>query len=96
MATLESVIANPSTVPAGGISTVTVSVVPDSGDTVATVTVTIDGQTGTAPITLTGTPETVSYSVDPADIGAPGVCVATCDIGTLTSQGGGVFVYTAP
>ena len=92
MGQITSVTANPTTVAPGGTSTITAAVVANPGtDETVTVTVSLDGETGTAPIQLHSAGETITYSVNPGDVGKPGVVVATTDHGTLTLNADNTF-----
>ena len=85
MGHITSVTADPTTVSPGGTSKITPTVVPNPGtDETVTVTVSLDGETGTAPVNLHSDAEALIYSVNPADIGKPGVVVATTDRGSLS------------
>lgn len=99
MAELGTILIEPKTLVPGGTATVTVSVTPDPGELgqPVKITVEVDGKTGTGEI-LVGhrDPEVISFSTNPADVGDPGVCVVTADVGTLVYVGDSVFTYTAP
>lgn len=93
MATVTAVSANPTTVAAhGGTSTITPTIADPSST--ATITVSVDGTQ--VPLSLTIT-EPLTFSVNPADVGKPGVVVATVDQGgTLAvATNGTSFVFTA-
>jgi hypothetical protein len=93
-ASISSVSASPTLISAkGGISTIT-PVVSDQ-TTTAKVTVSVDGSA--AEVDVVVQQEAIVYSVDPADLGKPGVVVATVDQnGTLSIAPDGVsFIFTA-
>lgn len=93
MASITSVSASPANIAtAGGTSTLT-AVIADP-DKTATVTISVDGSSGTAQI---GLHENLSYSVNVADLGKPGVVVAQVDQGGTVAVGadGASFVFTA-
>ena len=93
MASVTGVSANPTTVNAhGGTSTITPTISDPSST--ATITVSVDGTS--VPLSLT-IGEQLSYSVNPADVGTPGIVVATVSptsAGTLTVNGTN-FTFTA-
>lgn len=85
MGQITSVTADPTTVAPGGTSRITPTVVANPGiDETATVTIQLDGESGTAPVHLHSDAEAITYSVNAADIGKPGVVVATTDRGSLS------------
>lgn len=93
MASVTSVTASPTTVSPGGGTSMITPTITDGADTTATVTVSVDGSSGSATIQLV---ENLTYSVNSADEGKPGVVVATVDQGgTMTSNGDGTFTFTA-
>lgn len=93
MASVTAVSANPTTVNSGGGTSAITPTISDPSTT-ATVTVSVDGTSVPLSITVT---EQLTYSVNPADVGKPGLVVATVDQGgTLTLGSNGTsFVFTA-
>lgn len=92
MAAVQSVTANPTSVPAGSSSTVTVAFTTNPGtpSRVAHVVVLLDGgQQGTADVTLQGVPAEATPVVQIGSTGT-GWEVRT-DAGSLTAQGGNRF-----
>lgn len=93
MASIQSASASPATIAtSGGQSTIT-PVITDP-DRTATVTIQVDGTSGTATIDLH---ENLAFSVNVADVGKPGMVVATVDQGGSLAVGpdGVSYVFTA-